>query len=580
MTRVTAVRQPALAAVSILLASVGFYASFVARTTVEYRGTRYFTLFDDAMVSMQYARNLSNGAGLVWNADDDRVEGYTNLLWTLWMAVLHATGIPEPKLGLAVAATGAAILVATAFVAHRIVLEMGGSSVAALVATATVAFFFPLVYWTLRGLEVGLVTLLTATAILLALRARRNGVVPLAAVIVCAVLTRDDTAVLCIVIAVYAVAVSPRDLRWNRSLVLGAAIAATIVLHTAFRLWYYGEPLPNTYHLKLGGIDTATRLTRGLEALAEVGSLTLFVPIAMAVAVMASSARERFHGAPLLAGVFAVCCAYSVYVGGDAFETTQYANRFITPGVVALLILAALFVDAARSAAYGRARLIAATLIVGGCAVLVVSDVNFLDDETPPAGLGAVAVGIAALALVGVPHGAHARTLRRATFAAALGALLIVATNARAYRSWWDGGPAFAADDRTMTRYGLLLRDSTAPGTTVAVTWAGSIPYHSHRRAIDLLGKSDRHIARSAPNRVAFRPGHNKWDYAYSIGQIRPDVVAQLFGSTMPIASSLKAWGYEPVAGGRAWVRRDARGIDRARLGRFLAQEYGLPRRG
>jgi len=49
-------------------------------------GRRYFSLFDDAMVSMRYAWNLSHGLGLVWNPGE-RVEGYTNLLMTLLMAV-------------------------------------------------------------------------------------------------------------------------------------------------------------------------------------------------------------------------------------------------------------------------------------------------------------------------------------------------------------------------------------------------------------------------------------------------------------------------------------------------------------
>jgi hypothetical protein len=30
-------------------------------------GKRYFCLFDDAMISMRYAWNLSHGFGLVWN---------------------------------------------------------------------------------------------------------------------------------------------------------------------------------------------------------------------------------------------------------------------------------------------------------------------------------------------------------------------------------------------------------------------------------------------------------------------------------------------------------------------------------
>ncbi len=49
-------------------------------------GRRYFGLFDDAMISMRYAWNFSHGQGLVWNAGE-RIEGFTNLLWTLIMSV-------------------------------------------------------------------------------------------------------------------------------------------------------------------------------------------------------------------------------------------------------------------------------------------------------------------------------------------------------------------------------------------------------------------------------------------------------------------------------------------------------------
>ena len=40
---------------------------------------------DDAYISFRYARNLADGLGLVWNAGE-RVEGYTNFLWTLMLA--------------------------------------------------------------------------------------------------------------------------------------------------------------------------------------------------------------------------------------------------------------------------------------------------------------------------------------------------------------------------------------------------------------------------------------------------------------------------------------------------------------
>src|SRR3989442_1133365 len=41
---------------------------------------------DDAYISFRYARNLVHGLGLVYNAGE-RVEGYSNFLWTLWCAL-------------------------------------------------------------------------------------------------------------------------------------------------------------------------------------------------------------------------------------------------------------------------------------------------------------------------------------------------------------------------------------------------------------------------------------------------------------------------------------------------------------
>src|SRR5262245_45338199 len=52
---------------------------------------------DDAMTSMQYAKNLAEGNGLVFNVGE-RVEGYTNFLWVIMMTPLYALskafGIP------------------------------------------------------------------------------------------------------------------------------------------------------------------------------------------------------------------------------------------------------------------------------------------------------------------------------------------------------------------------------------------------------------------------------------------------------------------------------------------------------
>ena len=85
-------RQSPTSVVPWLAAAAVFYAVFLFRTRFVVDGEIHFSLFDDAMIVMRYARNLTEGYGLVWNPGGAHVEGYTNLLWLLWMAVLHLVG--------------------------------------------------------------------------------------------------------------------------------------------------------------------------------------------------------------------------------------------------------------------------------------------------------------------------------------------------------------------------------------------------------------------------------------------------------------------------------------------------------
>ncbi|HOZ08517.1 MAG TPA: hypothetical protein PKW75_09545, partial [candidate division Zixibacteria bacterium] len=102
-------------------------------------------------------------------------------------------------------------------------------------------------------------------------------------------------------------------------------------------------------------------------------------------------------------------------------------------------------------------------------------------------------------------------------------------------------------DNANMVRRANLVRELTSENATIAVTWAGAIPYFSGRPTVDLLGKTDRRLAHgSAAERPPFRrwgeflPGHMKWDYAYSIGVLQPDVIVQLWGSATAAAPWLR----------------------------------------
>jgi len=113
-------------AFGILVVAYAVYVSTVVwRASAVIAGERYFSLGDDAMISMRYARNFVQGHGLVWNAGERPVEGYTNLLWVVVMAAIHALPLPVSKTSGAVKTLAAALLVANLFVTRRLAERAG-----------------------------------------------------------------------------------------------------------------------------------------------------------------------------------------------------------------------------------------------------------------------------------------------------------------------------------------------------------------------------------------------------------------------------------------------------------------------
>src|SRR5918993_5755754 len=104
-----------------VFAIVGIGACFVAWASlfiymssfVAIDGRRYFSLIDDAMISMRYAWNLSHGFGLVWNPGE-YVEGYTNPLMTLIMS-LPALVLNKADAVLAVQISGVVFVLVNAY---------------------------------------------------------------------------------------------------------------------------------------------------------------------------------------------------------------------------------------------------------------------------------------------------------------------------------------------------------------------------------------------------------------------------------------------------------------------------------
>jgi hypothetical protein len=100
--------------------------------------------------------------------------------------------------------------------------------------------------------------------------------------------------------------------------------------------------------------------------------------------------------------------------------------------------------------------------------------------------------------------------------------------------------PDYVAGNENNLQIAVALKGVTAPGASIAVVGAGTIPYFlPDRYAIDILGKADPYIAHqnvrvpmSIEDIPSMRPGHMKWDYAHTIGKFQPDVIVSLWEGT------------------------------------------------
>ncbi|MBI5837545.1 MAG: hypothetical protein HZB25_09895 [Candidatus Eisenbacteria bacterium] len=205
---------------------------------------------DDAFISFRYAENLVHGLGLVYNAGE-RVEGYSNFLWTMWVAAgLRLGADPEAwaiSWGVACFAGSIALL---AWNAWRLRREAPGAAPWLPVAAILFAVHPDAQVFGTSGLETPLYTLLAVLGYLLL--AKRDGGPRLAAgagaVLALASMTRPDGPLLAALAGAWVLAAGRPRLRC--ALAFSGAFLALWAPFTAWRVGYYGDFFPNPYYAK------------------------------------------------------------------------------------------------------------------------------------------------------------------------------------------------------------------------------------------------------------------------------------------------------------------------------------------
>jgi hypothetical protein len=477
-------------ALALLLAAMAAWSGwFIYRSSFVVSGKRVFCLFEDAMISMTYARSLVEGHGLNWARGGAPVEGFTHPLWTAMMVVVNAVPLELRFRSLPVQLISLAVLLFHVVLVRRLMTRWFAIDGARhwMPAALLTAFYYPLSYWGLMGMESGLQALLTTASVLLAFEVvwggkdRHRELLLLGAA---AYLLRMDMVLMVAVVQLYVVAHDGlREPRQRASWRQGAAaFAAAAAGYSIFRWLYFHDVLPNTYYLKLYRVPLAVRLLRGSrtlwESLADHLPLVALVGAGAGVVLLHHHDRELRRKLLLPAALVLAAFAYDVFVGGDAYELSLSvrANRFTVYVMPQLFILLNVLLNEASSRM----------------------------PRTAGRRFVAVATALALLSADGLWIAADAAGNWRDLAVARL--------------------PWTTAAQPGVLRAVDRLRSVLPPGSIVATSCAGIPAYFSDFRMVDELGYSDRHIARLPPalplaarSYQMFQPGHVKWDDAYML---------------------------------------------------------------
>lgn len=315
---------------AILLFS-GLSAMLLWRGSLLVNGTRYFWLDDDQMISMRYARNLVEGYGLVFNPGQ-RVEGYSNFLWVLLMALFHWLPVGDGLMAVTVKVVNWGLGCLILGLADRLLLVwLEKPGLLRPVLLFSLALCVDLLYWSSNGFETTLLTCLFLAVVVRLLQPQTGrGQALTFGLLALIPLVRGDGLQVWAGAALLAMGLASGRVARRRVFGLLALSLIPTALHFLFRYGYYGQWLPNTYYLKVAGLPGKFGL--GWDYLTRFANYYLPWLLMAGMGLLVSLDRRRW----LLAGGILVTAGYILLVGGDTF---RYA-RFLAHWLPVLFVLA------------------------------------------------------------------------------------------------------------------------------------------------------------------------------------------------------------------------------------------------
>ena len=275
---------------------------------------------DDSYISFRYAQNLADGFGIVFNPGE-RVEGYSNFLWILILSLFAGMGF---DLVVTAKVLGVLFSAATLLVLWKAGLWLNKGQVDRITHIAPILCASNAAYgaWGIGGLEPPLFSFLITCSVLRLLQERTNGSrFPWSGLLLGLTAIARPEGILFTFLWMAVVAGSqirnPRNLRPSLYGSLRLFFSLSLFgVYLAWRFWYYGHWLPNTFYAKTGG-----GLNQIRDGLVYAGSFFLnngiiFLPL-LVLAALRSYDRDRTEPLWLIFFLVIGYMGFVVIAGGD-----------------------------------------------------------------------------------------------------------------------------------------------------------------------------------------------------------------------------------------------------------------------
>ncbi len=483
---------------------------------------------DDAYISYVYAQNALRGYGLTFNPSE-RVEGFSNFLWTAMMLPIVGAGWDVGRVS---GALGVAFGIGTLALTIRFPKWLGVAPIVGWMAALFLAVDGSFALWSVSGLETPMMAFLIALGAFLYLRENTSPPAPLlnfrnrnsgegsfptsGIIFALAAMTRPEAGAVFALVVAHQFAwrfIDAKRFFTRSDVVRVISFVALFVPYWLLRWRYYHSFLPNSFYAKVSVGGPIAQITRGWEHVQTfVGvhlSWLILLPALIALCVVIAryvkmkrahneqtETQRAFFGFTYFAAVILFYGVYIIYVGGD-----WSVGRFFVPMLAFAYLMIAAGIVWGVQAASSKFKVQSSKFKVEGSKFKVQSSTFNLQPSTLTNYISA------AIAL-----------------ALAVGLWFSSAYNGE-YKIFIGGFDAALATHARIAA-GKWLKQNVPPGTWIAVDAAGQVPYFSELPTIDMFGINDLHIGRMpVANLGSGTPGHEKFDLGYIIARAPKYVV-------------------------------------------------------